>query len=98
MHVRLTEDAQSDLDAIKGYIEPRSPQGFKRIFSAIFSTLAQLESHPFLGHDGRVEGTREVIVPRTPFIIVSTLNEPSHIDIDRILHGRRRYPLADENR
>lgn len=96
MHARLTEDAEADLDAIADYLTPRSPQGLARILSAIFTTIGQLESFPFLGHDGRVDGTRELVVPRTPFIIVYSLPDQYYIDIDRILHGRLKYPPEDE--
>ncbi|MEM7172458.1 MAG: type II toxin-antitoxin system RelE/ParE family toxin [Pseudomonadota bacterium] len=94
MHARLTEDAEADLDAIKEYLEPRSPQGLQRILSAIFTTIGQLETFPFLGHGGRVGDTREIAVPRTPFVVIYSTNEddPYYIDIDRILHGRMKYP------
>ncbi len=92
MHARLTQDAEADLDAILVYLEPRNPQGLQRILSAIFTTIAQLENFPFLGRDGRVDGTREIIVPRTPFIIVYSLADEYYIDIDRIFHGRQQYP------
>ncbi len=96
MHARLTADAEADLDAIKDYLAPRSPQGLERILSAIFTTIGQLESFPFLGHDGRVPSTREIAVPRTPFIIVYSLNDAAFIDIDRIFHARRKYPPDDD--
>ncbi len=92
MHARLTEDAQADLKAIKEHIEPRSPQGLVRILSAIFTTIAQLENFPFLGREGRVTNTREITIPRTPFIIIYSLDDPYSIDIDRIFHGRQQYP------
>ncbi len=92
MHARLSADAEADLDAIKDYLEPRSPQGLQRILSAIFTTIGQLETFPFLGHDGRVGETREIVVPRTPFIVIYSLADEYYIDIDRVLHGRMKYP------
>jgi len=92
MHARFTEDAKADLASIEEYLEPRSPQGLQRILSAIFTIISQLESFPFLGHEGRVEGTRELVVPRTPFIIIYSLNEPYYLDIENIVHGRLKYP------
>ena len=64
MHVRLTSDARDDLEHLKEYLEPRSPYGLARVLSAIFTTIEQLESFPFLGRAGEVEGTRELTVPR----------------------------------
>lgn len=95
MHVRFSEDALSDLKNIRDYIEPRSPQGFQRVTAAILTTAAQLETFPLLGHEGRIETTYEIVVPRTPFIIVYSLPDSIYVDIDRVLHGRQRYPLVD---
>ena len=86
MQVRLAADAEADLDEIRDYLEPRSQQGLERMLSAIFTTIGQLESFPLLGHNGRVDGTYEIVVPHTPFFIVYSLP-------DRILHVRQNYPL-----
>lgn len=95
MHARLTDDAVNDLEKLADYLHPRNPQALQRMLAAIFTTIGQLELFPFLGHEGRVEGTRELVVPRTPFIIVYSLIDPVFIDIDRILHGRMKYPPED---
>lgn len=76
-------------------MEPRSPQGLARVLSAIFTTMGQLESFPFLGRSGRVDDTREIFVPRTPFFIVYTIADEIYIDIEAVIHSRRKYPLED---
>jgi len=92
MHIRLTDDAVADLVNLQEYLEPKSPQGYARIVTAIFTTMAQLETFPLLGREGRVEGTREAAVPRTPFLLIYSLDDPLFIDIDRVLHGKQIYP------
>lgn len=92
MHVRFSPRAEADLDHIKDYLEPKSPQGYARIRDAIFSMLLQLESFPFLGKIGRLEGTRELIVPATGYIVFYSLPDQYHINILRIMHGRQKYP------
>ena len=93
MHLRLSDDARNDLQGIRDYLQPRSPQGYMRIITAIFAMFDQLESFPFLGRVGQVEGTREMTVPRTEFRIVYTLPDEYHIDVERVLHAKLRYPL-----
>ena len=96
MHIKLLHEAESDLDAIQAYIEPRSPQGFIRVMTAILTTMEQLESFPLLGRVGEVEGTRELTVPGTDYRLIYRLNEPYDIEVIGVLHGRRRYPPADD--
>ena len=95
MHVRFQDTAEADLDAIKRHIEPENPKGLERVLTAIFTIAEQLESFPFMGRDGEVPGTREITVPRTPFRLVYTLDDPHFIDVIRVLHGARQYPPAN---
>lgn len=92
MHVRLSADAEADLDILAAWLTPRSPQGLDRLLTAIFTTLGQLESFPLLGKSGGVEGTRELVVPRTSLIVIYTLPDAYHVDVERILDGRQKYP------
>lgn len=95
MYARLSADAEADLDHIKDYLQPRSPEGLQRVLSAVFTTIAQLESFPFMGRPGRVANTYEITVPRTPFFLVYTIANETFLDIERIMHNRRAYPLKD---
>jgi toxin ParE1/3/4 len=92
MHVRFQDTAEADLVAIAQYIEPESPKGLERVLTAIFTVAEQLESFPLMGRVGAVEDTREIVVPRTPFRLIYTLDDPHFIDIIRVLHGARQYP------
>lgn len=96
MHVRFSDRAIGDLTSIKEFLESRSPQGLDRILAAIFTTAAQLETFPLLGHRGAVDGTYELIVPRTDFRLIYTLDDPLFVDIEHVLHGSRKYPFEDD--
>ena len=96
MLLRLSDDAKADLNGIKDYLEPRSPQGYTRVITATFTIFDQLESFPFLGRQGAVEGTREMTVSRTEYCIVYTLPDEYHIDVERVLHAKLKYPLDEE--
>jgi addiction module RelE/StbE family toxin len=92
MHVRFQDTAEADLDAINEYLANKSQQGLERILTAIFTVAYQLESFPFLGREGEVQGTRELTIPRTEYRIVYTLDDPHFIDIIRVLHAKLKYP------
>ena len=92
MHVRFSDTAEADLDNIRDYLEPRNAAAFQRILTGIITAAYQLADFPFLGRVGRVEETRELSVPRTPFIIVYWLADEYHIEILNILHDRQQWP------
>jgi addiction module RelE/StbE family toxin len=96
MHVRFQDTAEADLLAIQRYIEPESPRGLERVLTAVFTVAEQLESFPLMGRVGAVAGTREIVVPRTPFRLIYTLDDPHFVDIIRVLHGARQYPPSME--
>lgn len=47
MHTKLSEDAVGDLEALKSYVEPRSPRGYVVLMASIFTTMEQLETFRF---------------------------------------------------
>jgi toxin ParE1/3/4 len=57
----------------------------------IQAATIKLESFPNLGKPGRVEGTRELVIANTPYLLVYRIKGKS-INILRLLHTSRRYP------
>jgi len=51
-----------------------------------------LPTQPKMGRAGRVKGTRELVISRTPFIAVYRI-EGQRIEILRFLHGAQKWPL-----
>ncbi len=47
--------------------------------------------HPRRGRPGRVAGTRELVVPGTPYIVVYAVGA-DYVRIHRVLHGAQRWP------
>ena len=92
MHVRFSANAEADIRDIIGFLEPRNVRACERIVTAIMTSSYQLGRFPLLGRLGRVEDTRELSVPHTPYIIVYTLPDAFHVDIENILHDRRQWP------
>lgn len=50
-----------------------------------------LTTQPKMGRVGRVRGTRELVISRTPFIAVYRI-EGQRIEILRFLHGAQKWP------
>ncbi len=53
--------------------------------------IERLRLLPAIGRPGRVPGTRELVVPRTPFIVPYRLIG-NHIDILAVMHAARAWP------
>ena len=68
--------ALDDLEAARRYIAEHNPRAASRVHAAILASVGRLADHPNLGRLGRVDGTRELVVPRTPYIVAYVvLNE-----------------------
>jgi addiction module RelE/StbE family toxin len=59
---------------------------------AIERSVRRLVDHPQSGRPGRVEGTRELVVPGTPYVIVYRVEADQIIVVLRVLHGAQRWP------
>lgn len=96
MRVRLTPRAEADLDGISAYLEPRNPQGARRVEAALQEALAILAQYPKVGH-GLREGVRRLPLPRYPYLIFYRLNEAAdEVDVLPVRHAARREESQDE--
>jgi toxin ParE1/3/4 len=83
--------ARRDIQSIGTYLEAQNPVAAKSQLEIVFLRSRDLEDHPQLGKPGRLAGTRELVVPRTPYILIYRIT-PKGIDILRVLHTKRDWP------
>jgi len=50
-----------------------------------------LADHPGIGRPGRVDGTRELVIPGLPYVI-AYLHRGDTVTVLRVLHGAMRWP------
>lgn len=93
MRVEWRRLAYMDAMDIADYIELDNPVAALTIFDEIQKQVAMLAYHPKIGRPGRVPGTRELVINRTPYIAVYFV-EGSTVNILRVLHGAQRWPKA----
>jgi toxin ParE1/3/4 len=92
--VRLVWSPQAveDLAALRAYIEGDDPKAARKTAVRIVEAIETLiPAHPKVGRPGRVPGTRELVIARTPYIVPYRLREGT-IEILRVFHGARRWP------
>lgn len=67
------------------------PLAARRMSDRIASLLRLLADNPELGRAGRIAGTRELVIPRTPYVACYRLAH-DRIEMLPFRHGRQRWP------
>lgn len=83
--------AVEDLREARRHIAADDPGTAARVYDAIPATVERLAEFPNLGRPGRVAGTRELVVPRTPDVVAYRV-AADHLRVLPILHGAREWP------
>ncbi|MBL8905942.1 MAG: type II toxin-antitoxin system RelE/ParE family toxin [Rhizobiales bacterium] len=92
MSVVWSPFALEDLRSIRHYVAQDNPAAAARVADRILQfATGQLSQFPRSGRAGRVFGTFELIVPRTPYIVVYALTVDGAY-ILAVHHGARRWP------
>jgi toxin ParE1/3/4 len=82
MHVRWTTLAAQDLFQIVQRVQKDSSAAAAQVANKLYEGCERLQDFPRRGRTGRVEGTRELIVPGLPYIVVYRIQE----------HGAQDWP------
>ena len=91
--VRWSRPALFDYSEIIDRIRDNNPQAAARIRQLIRERLSLLATMPRMGRVGRIAGTRELVVSRTPYIVIYELRgADEQIYILRVLHTSRKWP------
>jgi toxin ParE1/3/4 len=81
-----------DLLALRAYIAEHDPASAKRVALHILHSVKHLLSeNPKLGAPGRVPGTRELVIPKTAYVVPYRVRGAT-IEIVRVYHSSRRWP------
>jgi len=91
VNIVWSELALDDLESLYGYISKDSPEAGRRTALAIVALVETLPDNPHIGRPGRVPGTRELVVPNTPYVVPYRVHA-SEVQILRVYHGARRWP------
>ena len=80
-----------NLESLRDYIEQSSEQNAAATAMRILHAVDLLENHPAIGRPGRVMGTRELVIPDTPYIVVYRVKR-ERLELTAVLHGHQRWP------
>ena len=91
MEVRWLDDALADVTEIYRYVAADDPRAAARVVQRIQAAVRLLAEMPYRGRPGRWPGTRELVIPRTPYIVPYRV-QGDLIEILRVFHSARRWP------
>lgn len=86
--------AEADFGFHVDYLAVHSPRAAAALGDAIVHAVEGLRDFPDIGRPGRMPGTRELVVVRTPYVVVYA-REGSTLQILRVLHGAQQWPPSD---
>ncbi|KNH08003.1 Death on curing protein, Doc toxin [Candidatus Burkholderia brachyanthoides] len=93
MELVWTPRARRAREAVIDYIAQDNPLAALGQLDEIERQTDMLIENPEIGRPGCVDGTRELVITRTPFIIVYQLKPRARrIELIRFLHGAQQWP------
>jgi addiction module RelE/StbE family toxin len=91
MEILWRQVALDGLEQARRYISEHNPSTADRIFDAILAVVSRLSGMPNMGRPGRVEGTRELVVVGTPYLVAYTMMGDT-LHVIAVQHGAKRWP------
>jgi addiction module RelE/StbE family toxin len=91
MRLRWTTPAANDLYKIVRRIQKDNPIAAAKVAKTLYDGCVSLTNLPRRGRQGRIPGTRELILPGLPYIVVYKIQDEA-VELVRIYHGAQDWP------
>jgi toxin ParE1/3/4 len=76
---------------LRAYIARENPGAAARAAATVLAAVDRLALLPNLGRPGRVSGTRELVIPGTPYVVPYRLRG-ERLEMIAVFHGRQAWP------
>jgi toxin ParE1/3/4 len=95
--VRLKWSLIADIELLKlvTYVHPRNRNAALRLYQRTRRRVRQLEEFGFSGRPGRMPGTRELVIGKSRYIAVYTV-EANTVIVHHVFHTSQQWPPEDE--
>ena len=85
--------ALRNLDDEAEFIARDDPVAARAVVRRVHDAVDYLKANPALGRPGRIQGTRELLVPGTPYIVPYRVRPRlNRVEVLRVFHASRRLP------
>ncbi|MFF0923104.1 type II toxin-antitoxin system RelE/ParE family toxin [Rhizobium leguminosarum] len=93
MIVKWLQQALLDREGQIRHIFAENPKAAIALDDVIRHQAQILGDHPEAGRGGRLDGTRELVIPRTAFLLIYRIDRNAQkVEILRLLHGAQQWP------
>ncbi len=89
MRVVWGDGARADFEAAVGHLRAQSPAGATRVGERILEAVGLLERFPELAPPSKHRGLRQLVVPRTPYLVIYRI-AAGHVEIRAVVHAKQR--------
>jgi len=90
--LRWSPRARREFDAARARIVEDDAERAAAMYARIDQATAHLRNHPAMGRPGRIPGTRELAISRTPFVAICVV-ERGVVRIETLHHhGAQEWP------
>ena len=89
-HIQWLDWAIEDLEHIRAHIQKENPQAAQEVAQRIITATSRLAKYPKSGRNGRVPGTRELVIPGLRYILPYRITKDA-IQILRVFHDAQEY-------
>ena len=86
-----TPIAIGHLRAAYEYVAQENVAAADALIERIFSAVEQLTQYPQIGREGRLKGTRELVIAGTSYVVAYRLRR-SRIEVLAVFYGARKWP------
>ncbi len=93
MIVRFTLSARADIQSIFDYIAQDNATAAGRVVASIETATNRLALFPMSGRAGAVETTRELVIPRLPYIAVYIIGDVE-VKVIAVFHAAQDIPRS----
>ena len=83
--------AVDHLTHLRTHIARDDPKAATRVAGSLLEAVGRLAELPNLGRPGRVAGTRELVVPGTPYVIPYRVRG-DRLEVIAVFHTRQKWP------
>lgn len=91
MRLRWTTPAANDIYNVVQRIQKDNPSAATHVATVLYDGCSGLKDFPRRGRAGRIEGTRELVFPGLPYIVVYRIQD-QFVEVLRIYHGAQDWP------